>query len=340
MISVIVPAYNAEDTIGRCLDALQQQTTPRDFYEVLVVDDGSTDRTVSHAQGRAGVRIIAQAHAGPAAARNRGVEQARGEIVLFTDADCAPAGDWIEKLAAPLGGAGEAGSASESKASPVVGTKGVYRTQQTELVARFVQLEYEDKYDHMARQSTIDFIDTYSAGYRRDVFLAHGGFDTGFPDASVEDQEFSFRLAEERHRMVFVPEAVVTHWGHPRTVCSYWRRKLKIGYWKVRVHRAHPARLVNDSHTPQSLRVQVLLVGLAGLCLVGGLAWPPLAWGAAISALAFLLTALPFVRKAWRKDRHVAVVAPFLLVVRALALGLGFAAGVLSSGFLVLSWRN
>ena len=76
-------------------------------------------------------------------------------------------------------------------------------------VPRFTQLEYEDRYDRMAGVESIDFVDTYSAAYRRDIFLANGGFDRTFPTASVEDQEFSFRLTEKGYRLVFVPSAKV-----------------------------------------------------------------------------------------------------------------------------------
>jgi GT2 family glycosyltransferase len=246
------------------------------------------------------------------------VEQACGEIVLFTDADCEPLPDWIERLAAALDDA-------------AVGVKGAYLTRQRALVARFVQLEYEDKYDRMAKEPEIDFVDTYAAGYRRDVFLALGGFETAFPVASVEDQEFSFRLARQGYRMVFIPEARVYHLGHARGIWAYCRKKFRIGYWKVMVHRRHPDKLWRDSHTPQVLKAQILLSGLAALCLVAGLAWPPLWWAAGALALLFLLTTVPFVGKAWGKDVPVALVSPGLLLLRALALGSGFAVGLVAN---------
>lgn len=316
--SVIIPAYQAEDTIDRCLEALAHQTVLPTRYEILVVDDGSTDGTVARVQAHTDVRLLRQERRGPAAARNLGVDHARGQIVLFTDADCEPLPDWIERMAAAL-------------VEGVVGAKGTYLTRQRALVARFVQLEYEDKYDRMAGEATIDFVDTYAAAYRRDVFLENGGFDTAFPAASVEDQEFSFRLAQRGYRLVFVPEARVYHLGHARNVWAYARKKLRIGYWKVMVHRRHPAKVWRDSHTPQIMKVQILLVGLAALCLVAGLAWPALWWGSVASALLFLLTTIAFVRKAWRKDVPVSLVSPALLLVRALALGTGFAVGLVAN---------
>jgi glycosyltransferase involved in cell wall biosynthesis len=172
IISVIVPAYNAERTLDACLSALTRQFVPPGMQmEIIVVDDGSVDDT-AHVASRYGVRLIRQANAGPSAARNAGAGAARGELLLFTDADCAPAPDWAARMAAPF-------------ADPdVAGAKGVYQTAQMEPVARFVQVEYEDRYDRMRGQSHIDFIDTYAAAYRRDIFLEAGGFDTTFRTAS------------------------------------------------------------------------------------------------------------------------------------------------------------
>jgi lipopolysaccharide/colanic/teichoic acid biosynthesis glycosyltransferase len=278
------------------------------------------------------VRVIRQANAGPAAARNTGAAAAQGQLLLFTDSDCAPVPGWIGALVAPF------------VDNRVAGAKGAYLTQQRDRVPRFTQVEYEDRYDRMAGAETIDFIDTYSAAYRRDVFQANAGFDTIFPTASVEDQELSFRLAEKGYRLVFTPEARVYHRHNP-TLRAYIRRKFYIGYWKALLARWHPTRLVRDSHTPQTLKLQMVLAaaalaaaaigGGAGLiaALSGG-AFGAWAWKAALGAallaiVMFLLTAAPFLAKVWRKDRGVLLPAAGLLWVRALALGAGFALGLL-----------
>ena len=98
--SVIVPVYNGAATLGGCLRALAQQTLPRAWYEVIVVDDGSADESAAIA-AREGVCVLRQEHAGAAAARNRGACAARADILLFTDADCEPQQDWIEAMLAP-----------------------------------------------------------------------------------------------------------------------------------------------------------------------------------------------------------------------------------------------
>ena len=159
MISVIVPAYNAEKTIKGCLEALLNQDYNGN-YEIIMVDDGSTDSTADIILSYKTVRLIKQPNAGPAAARNKGASEAKGEIILFTDSDCVPERDWIRMMTEPF-----------EQDMSVIGVKGAYRTRQREIAARFVQFEYEDKYDKMKKDETIDFIDTYSAAFRRDIFL-------------------------------------------------------------------------------------------------------------------------------------------------------------------------
>jgi len=320
MISIVVPVRNAARTLEACLQALGRQTLPAGAYEVIVVNDGSTDATASLAS-RFPVQCLTIAPSGPAAARNQGVAAARGDLVLFTDGDCAPAPDWAARMAAPF-------------ARPeVVGARGVYRTQQNSLVARFVQQEYQDKYDRTARQRSIDFIDTYSAAYRREVFLENGGFETAFSAPSVEDQEFSFRLAEKGYTLVFVPDAAVYH-QHDASLGEYLRRKFWIGYWKAFLLRWHPEKALGDSHTPLSQRAQLGLLALAGLSAAGGLAlwaWPAgrwLAWASLGALAAFLASALPFLLKLLRRDAPVALIAPVMLLARAGALGVGLAAGL------------
>jgi lipopolysaccharide/colanic/teichoic acid biosynthesis glycosyltransferase/glycosyltransferase involved in cell wall biosynthesis len=318
--SVIVPAYQAAETLGECLAALANQTVSPDLYEVIVVDDGSTDDTAGVARA-AGVTVARQPHLGAAAARNCGAALAHGELLLFTDSDCAPLPGWIAAITAPFADL------------EVAGAKGTYLTRQKSLVARFTQIEYEDRYDRMRGSERIDFIDTYSAAYRRDIFLTNGGFDPRF--LINEDQEFSFRLAEKGYKLVFAPDAQVHH-RHNRTLSQYARRKFKIGMWKVRVTRQHPTQVVKDSHTPGALKAQLLIAGVSlaftALNLIvtahkRRLWWP--GWFVWLGLLtAFDISAFPFYRKVAQRDTGLLLPALPLMWVRALSLGFGFAAGL------------
>jgi len=307
--SVIVPAYNAATGIGRCLAALQAQEDVGPL-EIIVVDDGSTDDTAA-VVATYGVTLIRQRQQGPAAARNAGARTAHGPLLLFTDADCEPTPNWAHDLLAAF-------------ADPAVaGAKGSYLSRQRAVVARFTQLEYEERYRHMRRFATIDFVDTYSAAYRRDVFLAAGGFDTAFPTASVEDQEFSFRLARQGHKMVFVPEATVYH-RHNRTVGQYWRRKFGIGFWKALVMRRYPERIAKDSHTPAAVRWQMIVLPFTVVAALLALWRPKMAPLAGSGAVLFYALDAGFLKRLWRKDKIAAGAALFLLPLRSAALLSGF----------------
>jgi cellulose synthase/poly-beta-1,6-N-acetylglucosamine synthase-like glycosyltransferase len=146
--------------------------------------------------------------------------------------------------------------------------------------------------------------------------------------ASTEDQELSFRLASQDYKMVFAPRAKVYHLHHPRDIGEYWRKKFNIGYWKVVVHQYHPNKLLRDSHTPQILKLQIILIGITGLLILLGFVWSPMWWLSGFMGVIFLLTTFPFVVKAWSKDPPAAVISPALLFIRALALGIGFASGL------------
>lgn len=314
--SVIIPAYNASQTLERCLAALNTQNLHRSDYEIIVVDDGSDDDTPMIAS-RFPIRLLRQSHRGPAAARNLGASNARGEILLFTDADTEPSHTWIETMLAPFSD------------RSLAGAKGAYRTRQRVWMARFVQVEYEEKYARMARAKKIDVIDTYSAAYRREVVRSNGGFDESFPVASAEDQEFSFRLAKKGYRLAFIPGAIVYH-RHSSNLGSYCRRKFRIGYWKAHLHRRHPDKVFSDAHTPPTLKVQVVL---APLLIASGLVATAAAEGRLIFAALlsiFAFTMIPLTIRALRQDPVIGILAPFFIASRALSLSTGFATGLLA----------
>ncbi|MFH1391815.1 MAG: glycosyltransferase family 2 protein, partial [Candidatus Diapherotrites archaeon] len=197
-ISVIIPAYNSEKTIGNCIEAIRNQDFSEPF-EIIVVDDGSKDET-SDAAEELGAVVLKQKNSGPAKARNLGAKNAKGDILVFTDADCVPEQNWLKEMTAPF------------KHKEIIGVQGAYNTKQKSITARFNQIEIEERYDRMKRKSeTLDWIGSYSAGYRKKDYLEVGGFDESFPKASGEDPELSYKLAKLGKKLVFNPKAIVYH---------------------------------------------------------------------------------------------------------------------------------
>ncbi|RXH58446.1 Glycosyl transferase, family 2 [Granulicella sibirica] len=316
--SIIIPTFNGASRIGNCLTALLDQTAGRDI-EILVIDDGSKDETGDVVRRYPTVRLISRANAGPAAARNLGAFEARGEILLFTDDDCIPMTGWLDAMLTPF----------ESR--EVVGVKGTYCTRQRELAARFVQVEYEDKYRLMADLPSIDFVDTYSAGFRRENFLEMNGYDTSFPVACAEDVELSYRMSARGWKMVFAPKAVVCH-THPDSFSRYLKKKYKFAFWRVLAVRKNPSKGVKDSHTPQVMKLQLLFAPALVTAAVFDLIVRPAVPATAIVLGAFVLSTLPFAARAFAKDPLIGMLSPAILAARACAQLFGVVAGVMFAG--------
>ena len=102
-VSVIVPVYNAEDTIKECVDSILSLNYPTDKLELIFVNNSSTDNTpifLKEYDGR--IKIFHERKKGPAATRNKGILNSYGEIIAFTDADCSVDKNWLKKIVKPL----------------------------------------------------------------------------------------------------------------------------------------------------------------------------------------------------------------------------------------------
>jgi cellulose synthase/poly-beta-1,6-N-acetylglucosamine synthase-like glycosyltransferase len=175
---------------------------------------------------------------------------------------------------------------------------------------------------------SIDFIDTYSAAFRRDRFLEMNGYDTAFPVACAEDIELSYRMSARGWKMKFVPRAVVYH-THPDTFWRYLKKKYKFAYWRVLAVCKNPSKALSDSHTPQLMKLQLLFAPTLLPAVSYDLVVRPTVPASAVVLAAFLVSTLPFALRAAAKDPIVGLLSPALLAARACAQGLGVTAGLI-----------
>ena len=241
MVSVIVPAFNAERTIGDCLAALVAQDYPRERLEIIAVDNRSTDRTASVMCGHP-VRVVAERRVQSSyAARNAGLAEARGAILCFTDADCLPDPGWVRALVAALADDDAGGAAGRIEAA--AGTTLVERFQVDERVL--------DAANAFTRP-TLPFAQTANAAYRRIIFERVGLFDPSL--VSGGDLDLSWRMQRAGWGLAYAPGALVRH--RHRTTFH--------GLVKLYAKNGHGAALLGDrypSYAPyQSLRVPVCRV--------------------------------------------------------------------------------
>lgn len=312
--TVIIPAYNAGNTIANTLKSLEKQSF-KDF-EVVVVDDGSKDNTAYVVKSFPKARLLQEKNSGPAVARNFGAKEAQGEILVFTDSDCVADKEWLAQMVIPF----------EDK--DIAGVQGRYKSEQKEIVARFIQLEIEKRYEKMARQKYIDFIGSYSAAYRKKVFLEMNGFDESFRIASGEDTEFSYKISKAGYKMIFNQNAIIFH-THPTSFKKYLKIKFFRAFWRTRVYKKHKEKMMKDSYTSQMIKMQTGLLFVFLAMIAGGIFFPVLWQNAPALILLLILTALPFSFWAMRRDFAVGLVSPILILGRTLAFVLGLFWGVI-----------
>ncbi|EZP31006.1 glycosyltransferase [Micrococcus luteus] len=213
LVSVIIPAYNAEAYIAEQIESLAVQVDPPEF-EVIVADNGSTDRTVSatrEAAKRYGLTVTVVDARGPASAshaRNVGALAAAGEVLLFCDADDFVGPEWVRELAAAVRSREDAlavgtllhrrfNDAAVLAAYDIPSEVGVPGTDATGY-----PVVHGGFAGHLPTVAGNDF------GVRRSMYLAAGGMDSSFPGGS-EETDFSWRAQRRGVVVVHAPHAVV-----------------------------------------------------------------------------------------------------------------------------------
>jgi glycosyltransferase involved in cell wall biosynthesis len=244
-VSVVIPAYNAESTIGQAVEQSFAQARQPLEIEVIVVDDGSKDDTAKVAES-AGATVIRQENAGPAAARNRGWESATGQVICFTDSDCIPVADWLENL---LDGF------NESQVGAVAGSYEIANTNSW--LARWVHREIVER--HRKMPGFIRAFGSYNLAIPRYVLRATGGFNPTYRQASGEDNDFSYRIIKEGWRIAFRPQAKVAHY-HPEKVWKYLLEQYRHGFWRAKLYKDHPEMIRGDDYTRLRDRLEPILV--------------------------------------------------------------------------------
>lgn len=201
-LSVIIPVHQGSAVLDRCLDAVVASDFPRECWELIVVDDASSDDSalVGARYADKVVRLGGRPH-GPAYARNRGVEIARGEVITFIDADVRIHRDTLSRIAATF-----------AQESEVAALFGAYDT--TPAAKGFVS-QYRNLLHHYVHARSAGEAETFWAGcgaMRRDVFVAAGMYDEwSFPRPQIEDVELGHRVRALGHRIVLRPDIQCTH---------------------------------------------------------------------------------------------------------------------------------
>jgi len=199
-VSVIIPVYNGGENFRRCLEALaSSRHVP---VEVIVVDDGSTDRSPRVAS-TCGHRLLrtSRPRSGPAAARNHGAKAAKGDILLFVDADVAVRPSTVGMVAEVF--------------SRNPGTEALFGSYDNNPAERGFVSQYKNLFHHYVHQNSGEAAKTFWAGcgaVRRRTFFHYNGFDSRrYRRPSIEDIDLGYRMAASGTNILLVKKLQVKH---------------------------------------------------------------------------------------------------------------------------------
>lgn len=199
-ISIIIPTFNDSERLWYCLSSLENQSYPKGFYEVIVVDNNSEEDIKSVVNQFNQAQIIHENRRGSYAARNKGISVAKGTVLGFTDSDCIPAADWIEK-----------------------GVNKLLKTPNCGLVAGEVQLFFKspqkptvfEVYDRMYFLRQKHYIEKYKFGATANVFTFKETFEVvGLFDSELKsggDSEWGKRVFSAGYTQVYADDVLVAH---------------------------------------------------------------------------------------------------------------------------------
>ena len=229
-VAVLICARNAAETLDECLRSVVELDYPD--YEIIVVNDGSTDATGEIARRYAGVTVIDTPHGGLSAARNAALHRASGDIVAYTDADVRVDPAWLIYLVQPFLRSDVAGAGGPN----VVPADDPWMAQ---CIARSPGAPTHVLLDDRAAEH----VPGCNMAFRRDALLAIGGFDPAY-HAAGDDVDVCWRLQARGQQIGFAPSALVWH-RHRRTIRGYWRQQVGYGEAETQLMDNHPERFQN-----------------------------------------------------------------------------------------------
>jgi len=226
-VSVVVCVYNGERTIDSCLSSLEKLNYPN--YEVVVVNDGSTDKTRQIAESYDYIRLINQENKGLSEARNVGIQASKGEIIAFTDADCMADADWLAYLVARFQSS-EFGAVGGPNFSP----------PDDSFIASCVAVSPGAPTHVLLDDEIAEHIPGCNMAFRREALEAIAGFDPIFR-AAGDDVDVCWRLQIKGYKIGFSPAAVVWHFRR-NTIRDYLKQQRGYGKAETLLFFKHPCR--------------------------------------------------------------------------------------------------
>jgi len=278
---VIVPVLNAERTIGDLLDSLMRVDYNKDKLEIILVDGGSTDRTREIIQSYP-VKLIVEKKKGLNVARNTGVRNSSGEIILFTDSDCVVPEDWVKQIVKNF---------RDKKIGCVGGSVSRY---EEDFLSQYADESVMPVLRRFRKRKVLENVEpplNYPAGcnmaFRREVFERIGEFDERIHYGFDED-ELVERACKAGYKMVLDPQAVVRH-KHRSDLRRLLRQTFSYGRGGALIFKK---KGVKDRLAKWNMTVLIAFLIWLSMCLIS--TFLSIFYDVIYLTVLFLLTVLPF----------------------------------------------
>jgi len=219
--SVIIPVYNAEDVLGECIESIINLDYPKDKLEIIFIDNNSEDKSFDLLKKYKGeVRVLTENKRGPAAARNKGIENAHGEIIAFTDADCKVNSDWLKNLIKPL---------IEDRGIGATGGK-ILAKRPCNSIEKYGEIIHD--HNRAINLYNIPYLITMNMAIRKSCLMEVNMFDEDL--IGGEDTDLSYRLNAAGCKFKYAPEAIVFH-KNERSLSGLFKEGFLHGFWYIRL---------------------------------------------------------------------------------------------------------
>ncbi len=222
-VDIVVPAYNACETIGLCIESLLAQDYPREKYGIIIVDNNSTDNTAEIIR-KYPVTYMFEPKQSRSRARNTGIRHSHAPVIAFTDSDCVADKHWLKEGLNPF---------RDTKVGATGGTVRAYNPQS------YIE-RYQDRINIVNQQETISpskvknrcaTIATSNAFFRKDALEQAGLFNESLH--SAEDYDISLRIQRKTsYIFVYTPDAMIYH-KHSSTITQLCRQYYRYGYTNI-----------------------------------------------------------------------------------------------------------
>lgn len=244
-LSVIIPTYNRSEILQECLLKLSQQTLSASDYEILVINDGSTDDThniISRLQIKYELRYFQQPNRGPAAARNKGIKEAKGNILLFFGDDMLAESNLLGKH---LVMHKDFDNPKESILGFIDWDPRLHCTSLMRYLNRGPQFAYYRIKN--LQDAGFDYFYSSNISLKRNFLLENGLFDEDFKYAACEDTELGYRLEQKGLKIHFCKDAIAYH-HHPVLLDDFLKRAELVGRETVLLQKKHPNVFARKNH--------------------------------------------------------------------------------------------